>query len=122
MGKYFSGTMPQVIADALGITVDELQAARNEGKSVAAIAEEKGINIGELTNKMVEARKADLEKLVKDGKITQEQMDAMLENMTAMMKAAIERDTVGGMNDRGDGMGLGQGRGFHNGMMNNQSL
>ena len=33
MGHYFAGTMPTTIAEALGITVDELQAARIEGKS-----------------------------------------------------------------------------------------
>ncbi|MGJ7919043.1 DUF2680 domain-containing protein [Neobacillus sp. LXY-4] len=110
MGHYFAGTMPEVIADVLGMTVDELQTARNEGKSVADLAEEKGINVDDLVAKMVETRKADLEQLVKDGKITQEQMDTMLSNMETKMKTAVERDSVGPMHGRGGGMGMmGQG-------------
>jgi hypothetical protein len=101
MGKYFAGTMLQVIADALGITVDELKAARSEGKSVADIAAEKGVKVDDIVAKMIEVRKATLEQLVKDGKITPEQMDAMLEKMEARMKRALERDPVGPMNGRG---------------------
>ena len=47
-----------------------------------------------------------LEQLVKDGKITQEQMDSMLNNMETMIKQAIERDTIGPMNGRGGRMGI----------------
>ena len=37
-----------LIAEALGITVDEAQAARIEGKSVAELAEEKNISVDDL--------------------------------------------------------------------------
>ena len=43
MGQYFGGSMALVIADTLGMTEDELQAARQEGKSLADIAAEKGV-------------------------------------------------------------------------------
>ncbi|MCL6573099.1 MAG: hypothetical protein K6T88_15680, partial [Bacillus sp. (in: Bacteria)] len=42
MGQNFAGTMPSVIAKALGMTVEELQVARQEGKTVADIAADKG--------------------------------------------------------------------------------
>ena len=109
MGKLFAGTMPKTIAEALGMTVDELQAARAGGKSVADLAKEKGIKLGDLTDKMITERKSQLEQLVKDGKITQEQMDTMLNNMKTMMEQAIERDTIGPMNGRGGRMGNGHG-------------
>ncbi|MBB6444955.1 hypothetical protein [Bacillus benzoevorans] len=108
MGKYFSGTMSEVVAKELGLTVEELHAARSEGKSIAAIAEEKGIAVDTLISKMMEARKAELNQLVKDRKITEEQMNLMLENMDANMKTAIERESTGPMNGRGGGMGMGQ--------------
>lgn len=121
MGKNFAGAMPEVIAEELGMTVDELQAARNEGKSVADLAEAKGVKVDALVAKMVESRKADLEQLVKDGKMTQEQMDTMLKNMESMMENAIERDTVGPVNGGKNGMmngGNGPMNGSKGGMMN----
>lgn len=114
MGMSFAGSNQEVIADALGMTVDELQGARSEGKSVADLAEANGVKVETLVAKMVESRKADLEALVKDGKMTQEQMDTMLKNMESMMKNAIERDTVGPMNGGQNGM-MNGGKG---GMMN----
>lgn len=111
MGQSFAGTMPAVIADALGMTVDELQAARQDGKSVADIAADKGVKEKDLLTSMMQSRKAELEKLVKDGTMTQEQMDQMLKNMESMMKIAIQRDTFGPMNGHGKGMGKGQGMG-----------
>lgn len=109
MDGYFAGSMPKVIADALGMSVDELQAARSEGKSVADLAKEKGVKVDDLLDKMITSRKADLNQLVKDGKMTQEQLDAMLKNMKVMMKTAIERNTIGPMNGSGNRhMGMGQ--------------
>ena len=60
---------------------------------------------------MVQSRKSDLEKLVKDGTITKGQMDQMLKNMESMMEAAIQQDTFGPMNGHGKGMGRGMGAG-----------
>ena len=124
MGAHFSMNMPELIADALGLTVDELQTATSEGKSVADLAEEKGIAIEELVAKLVEARKAELELLVNEGTLSQTQMETMLENMEAMMKNAIERGMVGPMNGRGGGPGncLGQGPTNNEASPTNQSL
>ena len=49
MGQLFAGTMPNIIAETLGMTVDELQVARAGGKSVADLAKEKGIKLDDLT-------------------------------------------------------------------------
>lgn len=119
MGHYFSESVNTVIADALGMTVDELQTARYEGKSVAELANEKGVNVNELVDKMIESRKTDLEQLVLDGVMTQEQMDAMLENMETTMKTDIERGTFGLMHGhRGGHMGMGQGGRYNNSLGN----
>lgn len=117
MGQRFAGSMKAVIANALGMTEDELQAARAGGKSVADLAKEKNIKEADLLAKMVQSRKAELEKLVKSGDLTQAQMDQMLKNMEAKMKAAIQRDTVGPMNGQGGKRGMGQ-RGNCNNFVN----
>ena len=116
MGHYFAGTMPTTIAEALGITVDELQAARIEGKSVAQLAEENNISVDDLKNKLIQARTSELEQLVSDGVLTQAQMDAMTANMAPMINATIKNNNLGQMNGRGGMgmMGLG-GRGHMNG-------
>lgn len=123
MGQYFSGNISEIIADELGVTLDELHAARYEGKSVAELANEKGINVDELVKKMIQSRKDDLEQAVTDGTLTQEQMDAMLANMEAQIKNAIERETVGPMNGNRGGhmMGMGQG-GRSNSSLQNQPI
>ena len=116
MGHYFTSTMPTTIAEALGMTVEELQAARIEGKSVADLAEEKNISIDSLKNKLIQERTAQLQQLVSDGVLTQAQMDAMTANMSNMIDAAIQSNNIGHMNGRG-GMGMmgHGGRGHMNG-------
>jgi hypothetical protein len=116
MRENFSGTMHEMIAVELGMTAEELYTARFEGKSIAELAEEKGLDVNALNEKMLHARKAELEQLVKDGEITEVQKNLMLENMEARIKTAIEREKTGPMNGRGGGMG--QGRGYHHGMGN----
>jgi hypothetical protein len=124
MGANFSMNMPDLLADALDITVDELQTAASEGKSVANLAEEKGISVEELVAKMVAARKVELEQLVEDGTISQSQMETMLANMETMIKNAVERGMVGPMNGRGGGPGncMGKGQTNNENIPTNQSL
>lgn len=124
MGAQFSMNMLELIADALGLTVDELQTATIEGKSVVNLAGEKGIAVEELVAKMVEARKTELEQLVKDGTLTETQMKTMLANMEAMLENAVERGMVGPMNGRRGGPGkcMGQGQTNNEASPTNQSL
>lgn len=105
MGRYFSGTSYSIIADTLGIAIDELQTALNSGKTIAALAEEKGKSVDDLVNAVLQSRKAELQKLVDNGTMTQEQMDYMLNNMDTQIRTAIENDNFG--NGRGKGMGYG---------------
>ncbi|WP_338470659.1 hypothetical protein R4Z10_18010 [Niallia sp. XMNu-256] len=108
MGHHFSGSMSTMIAEALNLSEEEIQIARSEGKSIADLAEEKDISLDELKAKVLEARKADLQQLVKDGDITQEQMDRMVVHMESMAAFALENNEFGHghMNGR-DGMGSG---------------
>lgn len=69
--------MEAAIADALGISVEDLQAARAEGKTAWDIAQEQGLSQEAFAALMSDARKAALEQAVADGLITQEQADAI---------------------------------------------
>jgi hypothetical protein len=75
----------EAAAEALGITVDELQAVLNDGKTLVDLAEEKGFDLQTLRDAVEAAQKAailaGLEQSVKDGDITQEQADWMREGM-----------------------------------------
>jgi len=70
-------TMQAALAEKLGMTVDELNAAHADGKTFWDLASEKGLTVEEAQQAMLDARSAGLDAMVKDGTITQEQADWM---------------------------------------------
>lgn len=91
---------PQEVADAqqnmfekeaqlLGASVEEVKDAWAEGKSISQLAQEKGITVSQLQQKMKDAKieelKAQLRTLVDKGIITQVQADKRLQFMQNMM-------------------------------------
>lgn len=115
MGSYFAGTNATIIADTLGITQNELQTALKSGKTIADLADEKGVSVDSLVDTIIQSREVDLEQLVKDGELSQDQVDFMLENMESHIRLMIEDDHYGFNNGRGRGMGMmGMGRGHMN--------
>lgn len=95
------------VADALGISVEELEAARAEGKTLADLADEYGVELDVVQAAMQAARDEVLRQAVTDGIITQEQADNIL-----------SRDgKFGPLGFRGDRSRLGHGlRGEHSTM------
>jgi len=75
-----------VAADKLGMTVDELTTQLQDGKTVADLAQEKGVDLQTIVDAFMAARQEALSQAVADGKITQEQADQMLENMGDMIE------------------------------------
>ncbi|GJM40954.1 MAG: hypothetical protein DHS20C20_12360 [Ardenticatenaceae bacterium] len=67
-----------VIAEALGLTVEELAAAREDGTRVSDLAEEQGIDMETLATAVSDARTAAIETAVEDGTLTQDQADTLL--------------------------------------------
>ncbi|MBM4763233.1 hypothetical protein [Bacillus sp. B15-48] len=113
-GQAFAGSMHEVIAEELGMTAEDLYAARSEGKSIADLAAEKGIEVEELLNVIVEEHKAKLQPLIETGQISEGQMEAMLTNHEARMEAMMNQDEIGPRNGRGAGhMGMSQGGRMH---------
>lgn len=98
-------------ASMLGITVDDLKARMESGKSFKDIATDLGISEETLQAKMEEARtahqaemKAKVQQEVTDGKITQAQADERIANM--------EKGPQGEKGNRPEGRGPGEGRGM----------
>lgn len=69
--------MEKIVAEKLGLKVEDLQALHAEGKTFWQIAEEKGLAVEEAQQLMTDARNEALDAMVNDGTITQEQADWM---------------------------------------------
>ncbi len=63
------------MADALGMTPQDLQAALQQGKTVADLATAKGLTVAQVQDKILAAIKAQLDQAVKSGKLTQDKAD-----------------------------------------------
>lgn len=98
----------------LGMTAEQIQAERLAGKSLAQIAAAKGISEEKLIQTILDAKKAELAKLVADGKLTQAQMDLMIQRTQEQVKVMVERTNVGPAFEQGQA-GSGLSRGFRGG-------
>jgi len=93
-----------VVAKALGMTADELHTALDGGKSIAAIAKDKGIDVAKIADALVADLKVHLDADVKAGKLTQAQADQMLANCTARISDFLNGTApAGGPGDGGPG-------------------
>jgi hypothetical protein len=98
------------VADALGLSEDDLRAELRDGKSIADIAKDKGVSVDSLVTKLVDAAGKKIDQAVTDGKLTQDQAtklkDGLQDAVTAM---------VNGTRPEGRGPGGFGGRGFRGG-------
>jgi predicted DNA-binding protein YlxM (UPF0122 family) len=78
-------TMFDTAAEALGLSPEELFAELRAGKSLAEIAESKGVDVQTVYDAMNAARgeamQQAIQQAVKDGRMTQEQADQMLDRL-----------------------------------------
>jgi len=95
------------IAEALGLSLDEFNAALAEGKTPYQIAQEKGIDFATVQAAMQAGMAEALKQAVADGKLTQAQADAMLSHHAQM--SAWHANGGGPMAGRGRGMMGGRG-------------
>lgn len=125
-----NGGMVSAVAEFLGIDVSDLIAGRQSGKSMVQIAEEKGKGGQELVDYVVGQRSEQIDRLVTDGKITQEQADLHKQLMTTRVETSLNRTDLGpnrpngqvhcvqgfrGGSAKGMGAGLGCGAGMGSG-------
>jgi hypothetical protein len=77
------------LANAFGLTVEDLQARFDAGQTPWDIAQERGLTEEEFSGLMTQAHAAALGQAVADGVISQEQADAMLAHMTQMWQGGV---------------------------------
>lgn len=114
------------VSELLGLTPEELCDLRQEGKSLAEIAAERGVTAEELVEAIMAEKVEAVQARVDDGTITQEQADLMIQQMTERTELAVNRTTTGpvgwhmgggyGQSSEGTGPGLFNRWGGQNGM------
>jgi uncharacterized protein YidB (DUF937 family) len=101
---FTSGGMHTIVwnglADALGLTPDQLNVELASGKTLTQIAEAQGVSQDQLAAALETSVKAGLDKAVADGVLTQAQADQMLNHMAGNFEWMISH------------MGAGAGAGF----------
>jgi uncharacterized protein YidB (DUF937 family) len=102
--------MQDAMAEALGITHEELEERYAAGDTAWTIAQEKGLTQDEFITLMSEARSKAFDQLVADGTLTQEQADWMAARMGTMMQNGFGDGTGGCMGNGVNGGRRGPGR------------
>jgi hypothetical protein len=106
----------EAVSELLGLTPEELCDLRQEDKSLAEIAADKGVATEELVEAIMAEKIAAVQTRVDDGTITQEQAELIIQRMEENTRLAVNRTTTGpaewrmgggyGMSSEGSGPGL----------------
>ena len=98
--------LPDAAAQALGITQDELMTELKDGKSLAEVAEAKGMSVDDFKAALLIQVKAQLDSLVADGTLTQEQADRVMQNTEDNIDSIVNaQGGFGGCGGPGRGAG-----------------
>jgi hypothetical protein len=95
-----------VAARVLGMEQTTLVAELNTGKTIAAVAQAKGIALDKIVTAFVQPHIDWLTQAVKDGKITQTQADQYIATMKANITAQLSAPFTPRSNGRGAGQGF----------------
>ena len=112
MGWRWGGSMVDTLAEALGMPPQDLTEALRSGQKIADLAKAKNLTIAQLVDKLIAARQTVLQQAVEAGRISQEQMNTMLQEMREQMTERLEEGAcTPGLGARcGTGVGQGGGR------------
>lgn len=86
----FQGDCLQTAADVLGMKVEDIQTGLKSGKSLADLAQEKGISADTLIAKLTEKVHVRIDEAVKAGTLTQEKADAAKQKLSERIKNMVE--------------------------------
>ncbi len=114
LGLHLGGPQNSLVAIAaktLNISVTDLVAQLNQGKTIAEVAKSKNVDPQKIVDAVVANRTAALKAAVDAKRITQAQMDAEL----ALVKTNVTAQINNKWQPRGYGMGLGMGAGMGRG-------
>lgn len=85
----------QAVEKLLGMTFTQIQAERLAGKSLVQIAQGKSVTEQKLVSTILEARKADLDRLVAAGRLTKAQADFMYQQMQQHVPVMVNQAGMG---------------------------
>lgn len=84
-----------LIAEELGLSVQDLFAELQDGKTLRELASEKGLDVEAITAKHLAQLEENLKQAVEDGKITQNQADWMLKQAEEMVPNMLDNTWEG---------------------------
>ena len=114
IGKNMGG-LKTAVAQVLGLETEALVQARQDGKTLRKLLEEKNIDVKAFVQEQVAARQAVMAELVAEGKMTAEQAAICLANVAENLDKKLDStDACTGLGQGGIGGGGcgGQGRGM----------
>jgi hypothetical protein len=115
-GMRGSASLFSVAADELGISLIDLMAKLQEGRSMAEVAADHEVDAQTIADAYLAQLEENLTDAVENGRITQKQADSMLENMAECVASQIEATwgdcRPGGFMGHGGRGGFGGFRGF----------
>jgi hypothetical protein len=115
-GMRGSASLFSVAADELGISLIDLMAQLQEGRSMAEVAADHEVDAQTIADAYLAQLEENLTDAVENGRITQKQADSMLENMAECVASQIEATwgdcRPGGFMGHGGRGGFGGFRGF----------
>lgn len=85
----------QKAAEALGMTEQDLRTELQGGKTLAQVAQEKGVDTQKLVDAMLSQAKTDLAQQVANGRITQSEADQTLQELTTRVQTLINSGQPG---------------------------
>jgi uncharacterized protein YidB (DUF937 family) len=85
-----------VAAKALGVSESDLRSALRDGKTIADVAKDKGVDVQKVIDALVAEAKTKTAEAVKEGKITQAEADKRLENLTDRITGFVNDGFKGG--------------------------
>ena len=88
-------TCSETVGDLLGLTHEEIEAQRHEGKSMVEIAAAQGVTEDTLVEAILAAKKEAIQEKVEAGILTQEQLGSMFQQMEQRTIEAVNRTDVG---------------------------
>ncbi len=100
-GHWGNGEGLAPAAEALGMSVDDLRTALEDGSSLAEVAEAQGVEVSVLVDAIVQQVQEHLAQGVEQGDISQEDADAWLANVREHAEDWVQRSPGDGWHGRG---------------------
>jgi hypothetical protein len=87
------GAQSELLADALGMTAEEVREALADGQTIAELVEAQGVALEDLVDALMAPMIERIEQAVEDGRLTQDEADEQIEQMAERQLEGLESGT-----------------------------